>query len=348
MYKPLSPPILMSPQAGFMLQTEILPRLISAIPQAVSFIGSEDAQELVQDGTLIAAQMIHNAERAGKKVVRNPGPGREGARKVRTISAGNVAFYTIQKLKCGRRSTGSSTVDVYGSGTQINGTTRLTSLDEAAPMTGVDDVGEPLLLHDVLSRDEDDPGTKAARTMDWDSVMAGLSARDRGIINCLVEGKPLASLARRRHLNNGHHFEGAGMNNCRLERIQDWPQRAHDAKFSVKALAKSCGVSVRALERFFVAVFGCKPRQWLKTLRMQKAIKLRREGSNVNETADHLGYHDRSHFSREFKSTYGLAPRNTQPHRRKLLQLRSRRIRPHNCRIWPQKRDCPFSWQLAN
>ncbi len=31
--------------------------------------------------------------------------------------------------------------------------------------------------------------------------MASLSARDRAIINCLVAGKPLASLARRRHLN---------------------------------------------------------------------------------------------------------------------------------------------------
>ena len=113
-----------------------------------------------------------------------------------------MAFYTIQKLKCGRRSTGSSTVDVYGSGTQINGTTRLSSLDESAPVTSVDDLGEPLLLHDVLSRDEEDPGTKAARTIDWQTFMAGLSARDQAIINCLVEGKPLASLARRRHLNN--------------------------------------------------------------------------------------------------------------------------------------------------
>jgi hypothetical protein len=115
-----------------LLQTEILSRLISAIPQAVSFIGAEDAQELVQDGTLIAAQMIHNAERAGKKVIRNPGTGRRGTRKLKTISAGNVAFYTIQKLKCGRRSTGSSTVGVYGSATQVNGASRLTSLDEAA------------------------------------------------------------------------------------------------------------------------------------------------------------------------------------------------------------------------
>jgi hypothetical protein len=191
----------MSPQAGFLLQDQVLPRLISAIPQAVSFIGSEDAEELVQDGTLIAAQMIHNAEQAGKKVVRNPGAGRSGARKVRTISAGNVAFYTIQKLKCGRRSTGSSTVDVYGSGTQINGTTRLTSLDEAAPGASVDDVGEPLALHDVLSRDEEDPATKALRNIDYQTFMATLSAKGQAIINCLAEGKPLASLARRRHLN---------------------------------------------------------------------------------------------------------------------------------------------------
>jgi hypothetical protein len=188
----------MSPQAGFLLQSEVLPRLISAIPQVVSFIGSEDAEELVQDGTLIAAQMIHGAEEAGKKVVKTPG-GRKSARKIRTISAGNVTFYTIQKLKCGRRSTGSSTVDVYGSGTQINGTTRLTSLDESA--ASVDDVGEPLVLHDVLSNDQEDPATKAARKMDWDKFMSGVSARDQAIINCLVEGKPLASLARKRHLN---------------------------------------------------------------------------------------------------------------------------------------------------
>ena len=188
----------MSPQAGFLLQDQIVPRLISAIPQAVPFIGSEDAHELIADGTLIAAQMIHGAEQAGTKLVRNPGA-RRGARKVKTISAGNVAFYTIQKLNCGRRSTGSSTVDVYGSGTQINGTTRLSSLDE--PTASDDDLGEPLLLHDVLSRDEEDPGTKAARRMDWQTFMAGLSKRDQAIINCLVEGKPLASLSRRRHLN---------------------------------------------------------------------------------------------------------------------------------------------------
>jgi DNA-binding CsgD family transcriptional regulator len=75
----------------------------------------------------------------------------------------------------------------------------LTSLDESA--SSVDDVGDPLVLHDVLSRDEYDPGTRACRKIDWDSFMASVSARDQAIIGCLVEGKPLASLARKRHLN---------------------------------------------------------------------------------------------------------------------------------------------------
>ena len=51
----------MSPQAGYLLQEEVVPRLASAIPNAVAFIGSEDAEELIQDATAIAAKIMHNA-----------------------------------------------------------------------------------------------------------------------------------------------------------------------------------------------------------------------------------------------------------------------------------------------
>jgi hypothetical protein len=175
----------MSPRSGWLLVNEIVPRLRSAVPLVAHCIGAEDPDELIGDATLHAAKVLHSAEARGKK-----------------ITPGNACYYAIQHCKSGRRSTGNSCVDVMASGTQINGTTRLTSLDEAAPMTGVDDVGEPLVLHDLLSNDQEDPATKAARKMDWDSFMAGLSDRDQAIINCLVEGKALASLARKRHLNN--------------------------------------------------------------------------------------------------------------------------------------------------
>ena len=64
-------------------------------------------------------------------------------------------------------------------------------------MTSVDDVGEPLALHDVLSRDEEDPGTKAARKMDWEDFMAVLSPRDQAVIECLIEGKTGSAMARK-------------------------------------------------------------------------------------------------------------------------------------------------------
>ena len=107
------------------------------------------------------------------------------------------------------------------------------------------------------------------------------------------------------------------MNSSPLRRIQKWPQLAHEAGYSVKALAGNCGVSVRALEMFFTSAKREPPRRWLKRLRMERAIQLLRYGSNVNQTADCLGYQDRSHFSREFKKQYGLAPKRFAAPRRR-------------------------------
>jgi hypothetical protein len=54
----------MSPQAGFVLQQEIVPRFKSAIPKTASMIGAEDPEELVQDSIAMAAKLIH--ARAGR------------------------------------------------------------------------------------------------------------------------------------------------------------------------------------------------------------------------------------------------------------------------------------------
>ena len=79
----------MSPQAGWLLQEQVVPRLRSTIPQAVHCVGCEDAEELIQDATAMAAGIFHKAEAAGKKV-----------------AASSVAYYSIQHCKSGRRSVG--------------------------------------------------------------------------------------------------------------------------------------------------------------------------------------------------------------------------------------------------
>ena len=172
----------MSPQAGYLLQEEVVPRLRSAVPHAVRCVGCEDAQELVQDGTAMAARMLDSAERAGKQV-----------------TPGNIAYYAIQHLKSGRRSTGSTVVDVLGTGTQLSGHTRLTSFEEPAAVceeTG----GEIFQFHDVLSNGQEDPSMAVARKMDWDSFCAGLSKREITLIHFLSQGQSLRDVAASFHV----------------------------------------------------------------------------------------------------------------------------------------------------
>jgi len=59
----------MSPQAGLILVEEIIPRLRSTVPRCVLPVGSEDAEELLQDSIAVAAQMLHNIERSGREVI---------------------------------------------------------------------------------------------------------------------------------------------------------------------------------------------------------------------------------------------------------------------------------------
>ena len=161
---------------------EVVPRLRSAVPQAVCLVGCEDVEELVQDGTAIAARMLHSAEAAGKQV-----------------TAGNIAYYAIQHLKSGRRSTGSSTIDVMATGTQLNGHTQVVSLDEVVPMDGIDN--ETFTLGDMLSNDSEDPGMIATRRLDWDSFCETQPLRNRAILQCTAAGEPLTKLARRHRVS---------------------------------------------------------------------------------------------------------------------------------------------------
>jgi hypothetical protein len=165
----------MSPQAGWILTEEIVPRLQAVIPHSVKGVGSEDAEELIQDATAIAAQMLHRVELTGK-----------------AFTAGNIAYYAVQHLKSGRRSTGSSTVDVLAVGSQLNGRTRLSSLDE--PATENDD-GESLTFNEVLSQDWEDPAMLVARKLDWESLLSRLTAREKAIIDYLLAGRTVSEVA---------------------------------------------------------------------------------------------------------------------------------------------------------
>ena len=131
----------MSPQAGWLLVNEIVPRLKSSISTSVRPMGCEDLEELVQDGTAIAATMLHSAETQGKQV-----------------SPGNIAYYAVQHLKSGRRSTGCHKADPLHAAAQLSGRSRMHSLDE--PAANEEGNEEALTLGDMLAGRADGAGAE--------------------------------------------------------------------------------------------------------------------------------------------------------------------------------------------
>jgi hypothetical protein len=164
----------MSPQAGFVLQEEVVPRLKSS-RQSFNPVGAEDPEELIADATCIAAGMLRSAERRGKKV-----------------TPGNVAHYAICTTRQGRRSGAYKKNDAMHPATQLSGRSRLVSLEE--PLGGESDTEDMLCLHDTLAAPTEDPGMEAARRLDWQQFIQQLDHVAREILRAMASGTDLTKL----------------------------------------------------------------------------------------------------------------------------------------------------------
>jgi AraC-like DNA-binding protein len=77
----------------------------------------------------------------------------------------------------------------------------------------------------------------------------------------------------------------------------------------VEQLASEMGMSVSGLHHHFKAVTALSPLQFQKQLRLQEARRLMlSEDLDAARAAFQVGYHDASHFNREYKSLFGEPP----------------------------------------
>jgi len=168
----------MSPQAGWILKEEVAPRIAAVVHPSIQSVGAGDHQELIADGITMAAKMIDRVEAQGR---------------LGKVSASNIAYYTLQHLKSGRRAAGCSSSDAHGTQAQLNGASGLHSLQEVVAET---ECGDVLELHDTLTAANDDPSTITGGHMDWRMVLAGLTNLELAIVHALAEGLTLRQIGR--------------------------------------------------------------------------------------------------------------------------------------------------------
>lgn len=83
-----------------------------------------------------------------------------------------------------------------------------------------------------------------------------------------------------------------------------------DQQLRVESIASELGMSVSGFHFHFKEVTAMSPLQYQKRLRLQEARRLLLVGGlNTTDIAFRVGYHDSSHFSREYKGLFGLPPK---------------------------------------
>jgi AraC-like DNA-binding protein len=86
-------------------------------------------------------------------------------------------------------------------------------------------------------------------------------------------------------------------------------RRDFDQPLHIESLARELGMSVSGFHHHFKAVTAMSPLQFQKRLRLQEARRLMLgEDLDAASAAYRVGYHDASHFNREYKSLFGVPP----------------------------------------
>ena len=104
---------------------------------------------------------------------------------------------------------------------------------------------------------------------------------------------------------------------ARIARALDHVHRHYAAPIAVEDLAHQASMSVSAFFRAFAEVTGDSPLQYIKKIRLDKAMALlRQQDTPVSAVAYEVGYESPSQFSREFKRHFSASPTSIRSRQR--------------------------------
>lgn len=105
------------------------------------------------------------------------------------------------------------------------------------------------------------------------------------------------------------HLALAGGYTSHIARAVERLRHDFDQPLHIEQIARELGMSVSGFHHHFKAVTALSPLQFQKRLRLLEARRLMLgEDLDATSAAYRVGYHDASHFNREYKGFFGIPP----------------------------------------
>ena len=76
----------------------------------------------------------------------------------------------------------------------------------------------------------------------------------------------------------------------------------------VESVADQLGVTARHLRRAFAEHIGIAPKEFARSVRLQRALRMAATSSDWGRIAAHAGYYDQAHLSADFRQLIGITP----------------------------------------
>lgn len=103
---------------------------------------------------------------------------------------------------------------------------------------------------------------------------------------------------------------------AKLKIVLEYIDLHYTEELSIAQLAALCYFSEYHFMRFFKKYVGMSCLDYIKNLRLEKAVELLEDGNlSTLEVSLSVGFHNLSYFHREFKKKYGMTPKNFATHR---------------------------------
>jgi len=94
-----------------------------------------------------------------------------------------------------------------------------------------------------------------------------------------------------------------------------WIHSKYQSTIAITTLCRACHASERTLERCFKTTYGCSPRQYIQSVRLDSALKCLTQSdpleTTVSQVAMASGFRHMGRFAKEYKRHCGEYPKQT-------------------------------------